>query len=185
MKRLVWLAVVLAVVLTVNAADAQEVKERGNNAVTMGAATNSATIGYWHKLNDDVSLGGDFTLYLRHHNDYVSQTYQFSPGIRYYLLPEKAVSPYCYGAIIGRYGTTLDRGSDTKTRSESYTAGLQGGIGLEWFPTQRVSVAGHVGAIAQYEKNHSTTSGSFTGSSHDEGYTIGTISSGILVNLYF
>ncbi|HEY0037938.1 MAG TPA: hypothetical protein VGB66_14675, partial [Longimicrobium sp.] len=27
-----------------------------------------------------------------------------------------------------------------------YGAGLQGGVGVEWFPVRRVSVAGHTGA---------------------------------------
>jgi hypothetical protein len=185
MKKLVLFAVALSIFMA-QSAHAQEVKERGTNAVTMGASTNSASIGYWHKMTGDISLGGDFTFIFRDHNHRDSQTYQLSPGIKYYLLPEKAVSPYLYGAIIGRYGNDSSKTAFDTTRTETYTAGLQGGIGLEWFPTQRVSIAGHVGAIAQYERNHSTDHNGFnSSSSNDEGFAIGTISSGILLNLYF
>lgn len=182
MKRLVLFAVA-AVIFMAQSALAQEVKERGIHAVTMSANTNSASIGYWYKFTDDTSLGGDFTFIFRDHNHDDFQTYQLSPGIKYYLMPEKAISPYLYGAVIGRYGNDSNKNDFDTFRTESYTAGVQGGIGLEWFPTQRLSIAGHVGALAQYEKNK--TSGSFSSSSNDEGFVIGTISSGILLNLYF
>jgi len=186
MKKLVLSAVALSIFMAQSAAHAQEVKERGNNAITMGANTNSASIGYWYKLSGDNSLGGDFTFIFRDHNHNDSQTYQLSPGIKHYFLPEKAVSPYLYGAIIGKYGNNKSDQAGPTTRTETYTACVQGGIGLEWFPTQSLSIAGHAGAIAQYERTHSTnTSGPFSSSSNDEGFVIGTISSGILLNLYF
>jgi hypothetical protein len=185
MKKLVLSAVVLSIFMA-QSAHAQEVKERGSNAVTMGASSNSASIGYWHKLTGENSLGGDFAIFFRDRNHSDSQTYQFSPGIKHYLLPEKAASPYLYGAVIGRYGNNSSNQTNSTSRAETYTAGVQGGIGLEWFPTQSLSIAGHVGAIAQYERNHSTnTSESISSSSNDEGFFIGTISSGILLNLYF
>lgn len=162
----------LLCIFGVSSVNAQEVKERGNNAVTIGAAANTASIGYWHKLSDQISLGGDFTVVSRDHNEYDSQSYKFAPGIKYYLEPEKAVSPYLYGAMVGEYDNSKSDQSVSSSRSE-------------WFPTQRVSIAGHVGVIAQYEKHNSSyTSGPF-GSTKDEGYTVGTISSGILLNLYF
>lgn len=198
MKKLVVSAIALSV-LAVQPVHAQEekvsVSQRGSEAVTMGAGSNSASIGYWHKLTGKTSLGGDFTFFYRDHdhNDY--QSYQFSPGIRHYLLADKAVSPYLYGAVVGRYSKSGSDQPDSRSRTESYTAGLQGGIGLEWFPIQNVSIGGHVGINANYEKAHSaynsqysdglggtTTSGA---TASDEGFVIGTFSSGILLNLYF
>jgi hypothetical protein len=175
---------------------AQEVKARGSEAITMGANSNSASIGYWHRLTDANSLGGDFTLIYRDHNRNESQSYQFSPGIRHYLAPEKAVSPYLDGAIIGRYGERSSDDTNWRSRSENYALGVQGGIGLEWFPVQSVSIAGHVGVIAQYERNRNRGTsvgvnnagndvGALSSSSNDEGFTVGTINSGFLLNLYF
>jgi hypothetical protein len=185
MKKWVCLQL-LCLIVMVQPTLAQEVKARGSEAITMGANSNSASIGYWHKLTDANSLGGDFTIFYRDHNRDDSQSYQFSPGIKHYLAPEKAVSPYLYGAIIGRYGENSSDNTNSTWRSENYALGVQGGIGLEWFPVQRVSIAGHVGVIAEYEKNRSRNSSginSFT--SNDEGFTIGTINSGFLLNLYF
>jgi len=112
MKKLVLSAVALSIFMAQSAL-AQEVKARGSNAVTMGASSNIASIGYWHKLNDDNSLGGDFTIFFRDHNHSDSQTYQFSPGIKHYLLPEKSVSPYLYGAVIGKYGNNSSNQTGT------------------------------------------------------------------------
>lgn len=195
MKKWVCLQLFCLVVMAQTAV-AQEVRGRGSEAVTMGANRDSASIGYWHKLTDDTSLGGDFTLLYRDHNDDDNQFYQFSPGIKYYLLPEKAVSPYLYGAVIGSYGERSRDDTNWEWRSESYALGVQGGIGLEWFPVQSVSIAGHVGVIAQYEKDRSRSSstvsinagndaGVLSNTNNDEGFTVGTISSGILLNLYF
>lgn len=192
MKKWVCLQL-LCLIVMVQPALAQEVKARGSEAITMGANRDSASIGYWHKLSDADSLGGDFTFIYRDHNRNESQSYQFSPGIKHYLLLEKAVSPYLYGALIGMYGETSTKSS---FRSENYALGVQGGIGLEWFPVQRVSIAGHVGIIAEYEKNRFRNSsagftnngndvGVLSDTTNDEGFTIGTISSGILLNLYF
>ena len=194
MKRWVCLQL-LCLIVMVQPALAQEVKARGSEAITMGANSNSASIGYWHKLTDANSLGGDFTLVYRDHNRDESQSYQFSPGIRHYLAPEKAVSPYLYGAIIGRYGERSSDNNTSRFRSEDYALGVQGGIGLEWFPVQSVSIAGHVGVIAQYERTHSRSSFvssnnvgndvELSRSTNDEGFVIGTINSGFLLNLYF
>lgn len=190
-----WVGFLLfCLVVTVQPAFAQEVRARGSEAVTMGVNTNSASIGYWHKMSDATSLGGDFTFIYRDHEHSDSQAYQFSPGIKHYLLPELPVSPYLYGAIIGKYGENSSRSENFTSRSENYTAGLQGGIGLEWFPVQRLSIAGHVGVIAQYEKTHSfqgqtTTSRALgdlgSSATTEEGFSVGTISSGFLMNLYF
>lgn len=185
MKKLVLSAVALTIFMA-QSAFTQEVKARGSDAVTMGASSNSASIGYWHKLSDGNSLGGDFTFLFRDHNHSDFHTYQFRPGIKHYLLPEKAVSPYLYGAVIGKYGNNSSSQTSPTSRTKIYTAGVQGGVGLEWFPTQSLSIAGHVGAIAQYERSYSTNSNTLgTISNNDEGYAIGTISSGILLILYF
>lgn len=185
MKRWVCLQL-LCLIVMVQPSVAQEVKARGSEAITMGATSDSASIGYWHKLTDDNSLGGDFTIVYRDNNRGGSQSYQLSPGIKHYLTPEKTISPYLYGAIIGRYAENSSDNTSSRWRTEMYTVGVQGGIGLEWFPVQSLSIAGHVGAVAHYEKNRSrSSSGEFSSSRNDEGFTIGTISSGILLNLYF
>ena len=182
MKKLVLSAVALSICF-VQPALAQEVKSRGSEAISLGVTSDSGRIGYWHKVNDANSYGGDFSFAYSDssHNDI--QSYEFSPGIRHYLLPDKAISPYLYGALMGRYGVSHSSQPDWKSRMESYTVGVKGGIGLEWFPVQSVSIAGHVGVVAAYDKFHSVAT--LSTSSTTEDFFIGTTSSGLLLNLYF
>lgn len=188
-----WVALQLVVIaVTAHTAMAQEVRGRGSEAITLGATDGSARIGYWHKLSDANSIGGDFAIDFSDNNRGDGQSYQFNPGIRHYLMPEKAVSPYLYGALTARYGTYGYDNGNSKSSSEVYAAGLEGGIGLEWFPIQSVSIAGHVGVTAEYEKARSRSSytsnfdnSTSTTSRRDEGVHVGTFNSGILVNLYF
>ncbi|MBJ6724948.1 outer membrane protein [Geomesophilobacter sediminis] len=192
MKTVLLLAVLSF--LMVQPALAQDEKvtlgQRGDNAIALGVNEGTATIGYWHKLSGSDDLGVDFGIQYRDHETFNNQTYQVMPAIKHYLFPEKSFSPYLYGGLIASYGNndTRETTQQSGSRTESYTAGALGGLGMEWFPIRNLSIGGHVGVRAQYEYNKTTYSSSnfvVPPPNKDEGFTIGTFNSGIRLNLSF
>lgn len=183
MKRSLLAAAVLSV-LAVQPALGQEVsvKDRGPHAVSLGVNEDAAGIGYWHKVSDRTDIGLDFELYYGNGDYSEYQRYVLEPAVKYYLLPTAAASPYVYAGLIGSYF----RGESDMSVGKGYSAGAMGGIGLDWFPVERLSIGGHVGVRGQYHwDRQSSDNGLSSYSRNDDGFTVGTFNSGIRVNLFF
>lgn len=103
------------------------------------------------------------------------------PALRRYLgSTQGTLAPYVQVGMKAEWTRSDFGSSSVNTQRIGGTAGL----GLEWFPTQRVSVGGNVGVELLAVRRESTLS--LTGPEPvSTGHEIGTASSGIRIRLFF
>jgi hypothetical protein len=103
------------------------------------------------------------------------------PALKRYLgSTEGSVAPYLFLGL--RADWSWRNFSDSPVQS-SRALGGRAGVGVDWFPTQRVSIGGHVGAEAVALRSDGTLLGGPDAVS--TGHDVGTFSSGIRVRLFF
>lgn len=103
------------------------------------------------------------------------------PAIKRYLGPtDGSIAPYLILGLKAEW-TRSEFGPTTRT---SQRIGGTAGLGLDWFPHQRVSVGGHAGVelLAVRSESPGVLIGPNPAST---GYEIGTFSSGIRLRLFF
>ena len=110
-----------------------------------------------------------------------ARVFVLRPAIKRYLgATEGSVAPYLLVGVKAEW-TRSDFGGSPITSQE---IGGTVGLGLEWFPTQRVSVGGNVGVELLAVRRESSTSLGGT-DPVSTGFEIGTASSGIRIRLFF
>lgn len=100
--------------------------------------------------------------------------------VRYWGSTESSVAPYLLLGLKAEW-SELDLGGSPRSDRR---IGAVAGIGMEWFPTQRVSLGGNIGveALSVRTEGPVLLPGSDPVST---GYRIGTVSSGIRLRLFF
>lgn len=150
------------------------------------------SIGLWRRVSHGVELGvevmgqhqaGETIL----DQEFRTNTIRVQPAIKLYSRGIGPVLPYVYGAVGVTFASTrnelIDTGGDTHV-IESHDHGLGGGlgVGLQWFPIERVSIGGHAGVQGDWFRSRSE----FDDTSDDtrRSSNFGTFSSGVVVQLY-
>lgn len=120
-----------------------------------------ARFGYWRMRSDRQLMGWFFGLNASHseqeaegvgqerHSTSSSVQLAAGPALRYYLNPEGRVVPFVAGDVAVGYG--LSTGDDSqRERGFHHRMNLSTawGIGLEWFPADRISISGTTGLRA-------------------------------------
>lgn len=100
--------------------------------------------------------------------------------VRYWGSTESSVAPYLLLGLKAEW-SELDLGGSPRSDRR---IGVVAGVGMDWFPTQRVSLGGNIGveALSVRTEGPVLLPGSDPVSS---GYRIGTVSSGIRLRLFF
>lgn len=100
---------------------------------------------------------------------------------RYFGSTERSVAPYLLLGLRAEWNR-LDFGGPSQTNNREL--GGIAAVGVDWFPTQRVSVGGHIGmeALALRSERPDLLLGTNVVT---EGHEIGTFSSGIRLRLFF
>lgn len=104
------------------------------------------------------------------------------PTLKRYLGPTtRSVAPYL---VFGLSAEWSDSDSDFAPNASTQRFGGLAGVGVDWFPAQRVSVGGHIGveALAVRRDVPAILPG---GSEERNGYEIGTFASGVRFRLFF
>lgn len=189
-----WVAVVvLATALgTATDAAAQEADAAERRARSISLAVNDGIeIGYWTRLSERSDLGLNVGVALETlGNDDTEQSLlsiSFEPAIKRYATADGPFLPYGYGSLIFSYGRltsgVTQGGADVEITRDQQRYGASAGIGMDWFPAQRISVGGHAGLAGGYQ---STEAGGdfFQEDGEQTGFFVNTFSSGIRVHLY-
>jgi hypothetical protein len=143
-----------------------------------------STVGYALRLGQRLDLGVEGALNRSEEDDVAYRAYAVRTLLKGYVGPlEGPMAPYW---VLGFSGTWSSR--DLPTTGDAITDRALGGfagVGLDWFPTRRVSVGGHIGFQASALKG--TFPELLPGMSGDEetGSDLRTISSGVRLQLYF
>lgn len=100
---------------------------------------------------------------------------------RYLGTTARSVAPYM---VFGLRAEWVESDSDFAPNASSLRLGGLAGVGVDWFPAQRVSVGGHIGfeALAVRRDVPAIPPG---GSEERSGYEIGTFASGLRFRLFF
>lgn len=76
---------------------------------------------------------------------------QLSPAIKQYRPLNNRIAPFTYGRIeAGFRGYKWDYDPDSQRSSSGGDIGIALGLGVEWFPFQRISIGGQTGLSLEY-----------------------------------
>jgi hypothetical protein len=192
MRRLTGAAMAAAALLLATGAAAQDTNglERSRTSIVVGA-TGDITVGVWQRLSPRTSLGLEVGAYSRNGEYRFPTTGQeqeteerlvtVGPALKVYTGPGGAFLPYGYASAFAQFGSMRHQPLDGEAQ-ESDVSGFGGqvGVGVDWFPVQRVSIGGHVGV-----EGFSSSRDAVAFNGEEEFTGIGTFSSGIRVQLYF
>ena len=184
MKRWTGVAAALAVLASASGASAQDPEHPNSISLSVGSST---TIGYWMPVSARADLGvlvgasfadGENS----GGTEQTSWSVRAGPALKLYATRESPFRPYTYGELFFAFGRTESEtggGAESSLSNRDLAANV--GLGLDWFPTDRVSIGGHVGLSGAFTWSE-IESGAAEADS--DGFHFNTLSSGIRVHLY-
>jgi hypothetical protein len=145
--------------------------ERGKHSLLLSLYS-GPQIGYWVRQSDRT----DFGLEVGGFGDFGDDSKQFgltaTPGLKHYHSSVGPLTPYTYvGVPISYMRSSVGESAVVS----SFGAGGIFGLGLDWFPSSRVSIGGHAQLSAVFTD--------YDGPNHV--ISIRTATSGVRVHLYF
>ena len=119
---------------------------------------------------------------LQNHSLYL----RLRPTIKHYRPLHDRVTPFMYGQIdAGFWGRKWDSNPPTQYGGSSGSVGLALGLGVEWFPFQRISLGGQTGLDLSYRYGQYDTRSYSNRSSRNWSLYIGTFQSEVKALMYF
>lgn len=204
MKRLVSAAVAAALALCASAAHAQSSADPDSlfNPLRKGARSLSFTApldggtgeaGIWRMVDDKTNVGILVGLGAARSNldvddagsiDNTQLNLSIGVGVRRYGNPYGQVSPYVMSAAYV-FGSQQTQGpDDAEIKVRNLGVGARGGLGVEWFPVRRVSIAGETGARLQLNRQ-TVDRDDEDDDATSTGLNLSTFTSGLSVQIYF
>ena len=158
---------------------------RGDRSILLSVGERS-DIGYWMRVGESTDLGVGVGLTFSDDDERTSRAFHLSPELKRYWDEDGAsIAPYVLVGLVGSWRTSEDSGTFASERSALEIGGA-GGIGLDWFPVERVSVGGHVGLRATFTRSKLTqTSPGAPPEDEATRFLISTHSAGIRLHVYF
>ncbi len=173
-------------------ADTATAAEPRSNSFSLGIGY-SPRVGVWHRFSPRVQAGVEVVGRREASGDddghgFTSTQVGIAPAIKLYASTNAPLLPYVYGEASVSFGsarTVADGppGEELISEQNVRTLGVVIGLGMDWFPVERVSVGGHAGLEAQWRR-YEYESGA-TEFPPQTGSTIGTFNSGLRVHFYF
>jgi hypothetical protein len=159
-----------------------------------GANAGSGSFGGWKMVGERTNLGLIVGIQVSNRDEsmdgseYDRETTWLNSGLhlRRYVGTIGEVTPFLAAGINGYAGRSTNRQGTTSAEVRVFGAGVQGGVGVEWFPVRRVSVAGHTGAqigIFASDDEVETETGPREGTQHTLDAT--TFTSRLSLQIYF
>lgn len=108
-------------------------------------------------------------------------------NVRRYAGPERVVMPFVQGGVFGRGGYSRREGESYDTDVKVFSAGVEAGIGAEWFPVRYFSLSGYTGArlsTLRYEEDYTAPDDTEHTSTSSEG-AFQAFTSALSVSIYF
>lgn len=128
-----------------------------------GAGAGSGSFGGWKMVGERTNLGLLVGIHVYDREqatsaseyDYDQKSSAVSLGLhaRRYVGTIRDVTPFLAAGIDAHAGRSTNRQGSTSVEGQWYGASALGGVGVEWFPVRRISVAGHTGAQVRVFKS--------------------------------
>ena len=110
---------------------------------------------------------------------------QLRPTIKHYRPLHDRVAPFAYGQVGAGFSGAKRDAPHTHRGASSGSIGLALGLGVEWFPFQRISLGGHTGLRLGYRYSQYDARGDINRSSSNWSLYLRTFQSEVAVLLYF
>jgi opacity protein-like surface antigen len=117
-----------------------------------------------------------------------STSVQLGANLRRYVSTARSVAPYVQGRVFGRGFYTRRDGLGYEETLRGVSGGLEGAVGVEWFPVRQFSVAGHTGArlsVGRLEQNLTNPNDDTERLSEYSDVIFQTFTSALSVQIYF
>jgi hypothetical protein len=181
--RIVGIALALVASAAVDGNAQERDTTRHTRSIELGVG-GGTSIGIWKRNDSDRSLGiiAGGTLSSQGIGDGDTQrtsTFEIEPALKIHTGGTAAFQPYTFASIFGGIDR-IDVDSDAGVTLGRVGASLA--VGMDWFPVARVSIGGRVGVRGVYLTGDLTDD---VNGADLEGFSVGTFTSGILVNLFF
>lgn len=134
---------------------ASEALQPGRRMIALSLPSHGTTAGFWVQRTTTLTRGIELTADFQHVDVSSSGPGQdrnrlsvvLSPIIKNFLARSHgAIAPYARAGVLIGY-----QREETATRqNDGWLAGVEAGFGAEWFPVERISVGGWLGAAASY-----------------------------------
>jgi hypothetical protein len=191
------IAILAATLLTAGSAAAQTADTASaaprNTSFSFGLGS-SQRVGLWHRVTPRVQVGmevlGRRETTSTDGGELEARSTQLgiAPGVKFYSSTTAPVLPYVFVGGEASFGHARAEneavgGEIIEAEQTFRTLGAELGLGVDWFPVQRVSIGGHAAIGANWSRTQYETDGA----EHPEQKTssIGTFSSGVRVHFYF
>lgn len=158
--------------------------EQGKRSISFGLPGDggTTTFGIWTMFSENMNLGINLGLGLNRTSVEGTTTakstdFSIAPALRYYTGSLGPVTPFLYGEAGLSFGKTHEP-NDGSTKG----LGLSGGLGAEWFPVGNISIGGYTGMRLASSWTSRSQAGTTIKAS---ALSIGTLTSGLSINIYF
>lgn len=173
----------VASVLTASLAQSQaapSIEGRRTHFIVAEMFSNTS-IGLGLRAGDRTDVMLELTGRVFEEGDTQTRMISLRPALKRYLgSTQGSVAPYLFLGLRAEWSWQEFGASPERS---SRALGGRAGVGVDWFPTQRVSLGGHVGVEAAALRSDGSP---FFGSDPvATGYEIGTFSSGVRLRLFF
>lgn len=113
----------------------------------------TADVGAWRMVSPRTNLGVSLGLGLTTEDrdgdvnpgTVHEATARLGLNVRRYMAPEREVTPFLLAGVAGYASRARYQTPGRKLRERAYGASAEAGLGVEWFPVRRFSVAGSMG----------------------------------------
>jgi hypothetical protein len=136
----------LALLAAATAAAAQNAQARAMHTFVVSAAPG---IGLFWRHSDATDLGLFLTGSVLSQDGQSRDAIAIEPTLRRYWRPDDRLTPYTHLALVGSWTDQKSDNTIGTVENRTLALGIEAGLGLEWFPIERVSIGGHAGVKLQ------------------------------------
>ncbi|MCE2448268.1 MAG: hypothetical protein J4F35_07760 [Candidatus Latescibacteria bacterium] len=195
-SRLIWLVLLTS---SIAAADQGPLADRGDWALGVALPSSSGSnFSLWKIRSPTTAVGlevgvswsyADSTLDADDPDPTTLQRHylslQLRPTIKHYRPLHDRIAPFTYGQVEAGFRGSKRDSPFTQHGSSSGNIGLALGLGVEWFPFQRISLDGQTGLRLGYRYSQSDTRGYNNRSSKNWSLYLRTFQSEVKALMYF
>ncbi|MDE2811310.1 MAG: hypothetical protein OXN90_23070 [Gemmatimonadota bacterium] len=197
-SRLIWISLLTSGIAAADQGDPLD--DRGDWALGVALPSSSgSSFSLWKIRSPTTAVGlevgiswsyADSTLNADAPNPTSLQTHflglNLSPTIKHYRPLHDRIAPFTYGQVqAGFAGRKQDSDPHTQRGGSSGYIGLALGLGVEWFPFQRISLGGQTGLRLGYSYGQHDTRGYNNRSSRNWSLSLRTFQSEVKALMYF
>lgn len=175
--------VVLGAGICCTSGAAAQLPQPGARSLQVGVG-GSGSIGVWRMHSPRTNLGLNVGLSVDRSGPReakeTGESVSLEPAFKRYASPLGRVSPFLFGGVLASYAHQRGPGWSWN----GLGAGVEGAVGVDWFPVHDVSLGGYLGAAAAYSSGRSRPDNG-PAAPRITFWEVRSLASGLTLHLYF